>query len=621
MTFPSDSDYQLALQHPRRAFSDEALREGVVETGTGALAGLPRPRAGAFATTYKVQHGEQAFAVRCFTRPIPKDLESRYLEFERHLSLHWVPETVGFTFLARGVLVRGRWWPAVKMDWVQGESLERHVAANLEHPGALFALAVEWLELLASLRAAGIAHGDLHHGNVLVTPEGLRLVDYDGMFVPALEGAVGHEFGHAHYQHPRRPPGAFHGRLDHFPAWSVWLSLVALAHEPSLWTRLQGGDDCLLFKRKDYEAPERSAVFQALQASPFPRVRDAVARFRAMLALPAEEVPALDVAALASWRGEARPESSPSEESGPAEVMRSWLEPRGRPALAFGPEHSGDQQMATGLLATAALGLVPSVAASAGWLLGVGAFGALGLWSARGAYLRHPVVRQVLRWEARRKEARRMLDDSRVELARRERDSRQREKDWRDANAQHIEAQQALHGWMRDLRLRGVDVDRTEIDLLEGRRAQLDREEHNARKDLEAALRSWREDAALQATLSETDKQAWERNHGREVQRLTDRFDELRLALEATSEQEEAQARARGLLSWEFRNAMEESRRLSAAFRTRDLSERGAWLALRRARLSAHRELLESGWALGDRGQLGFPSFLLHLLRALPENG
>jgi len=621
MSIPSDSDYQLALQDPQRAFADEELRAGVVEGGSGGLAGLPRPRAGAFATTYKVQCGRRAFAVRCFTRPIPLDLESRYVELERHLALHWLPQLVRATFLPKGLLVRGRWWPVVKMDWAQGESLERYVAANLEHPGALFVLAVEWLELLASLREAGIAHGDLHHGNVLVTPEGLKLVDYDGMFVPALEGFGSHEQGHASYQHPRRARGAFHARLDHFAAWSVWLSLVALAHAPSLWTRFHGGDDCLLFRRKDYEAPERSAVLQALLESPHARVRAAAASFQAMLALPEEQVPALEVAALSALAVEPRAPAASTEPGvlDAAEVMARFITPPRQAPLAFAPEHSPDQQMAAGFIATAALGLIPSMVVSAGWLLGVGVFGGLGLWCAHEAWRRDGAVRQGMEWRGRQDEARRFLDTTRAELASRERAFRLRETAWRDSNAEHLAAQEALHARMSAVRAQGAVPDRMELDLLEGRRAQLDREAHNAVKDLEAEARAWREDRALQAALSDEARRAWERRHAEALQRLAERFDERRLALETSLAQELEQARTRGTVSSGFRSAMQESRRLSASFRSRDVGAGEAWWELRRARLLARRALLESEWALDRHGRVAFSAFLLHLLRVPPE--
>ncbi len=46
-----------------------------------------------------------------------------------------------------------------------------------------------WANMCLELLSMGIAHGDLKHDNVLVTPDGkLRLIDYDSMFTPHLRG-------------------------------------------------------------------------------------------------------------------------------------------------------------------------------------------------------------------------------------------------------------------------------------------------------------------------------------------------------------------------------------------------------------------------------------------------
>jgi hypothetical protein len=69
----------------------------------------------------------------------------------------------------------------------------------------------------------GIAHGDLQHGNIILVPGKkdnslmLKLIDYDGMFIPPLAGSPKGEVGHAAYQHPERlRTGAFHTEVDRF---------------------------------------------------------------------------------------------------------------------------------------------------------------------------------------------------------------------------------------------------------------------------------------------------------------------------------------------------------------------------------------------------------------------
>ena len=82
---------------------------------------------------------------------------------------------------------------------------------------------------MSELRAANIAHGDLQHGNVVVVGDQLRLLDYDGMFVPALANKQSNECGHRNYQLPKRSRWDYGPHLDHFSAWVIYVSLVAVA--------------------------------------------------------------------------------------------------------------------------------------------------------------------------------------------------------------------------------------------------------------------------------------------------------------------------------------------------------------------------------------------------------
>src|SRR5438093_695743 len=82
--------------------------------------------------------------------------------------------------------------------------------AAIQNPRASFSDPELRQGLAAGLREAGMAHADLQHGNVLLIPGSkdnalaLRLVDYDGMYVPALADRPSGELGHPNYQHPLR---------------------------------------------------------------------------------------------------------------------------------------------------------------------------------------------------------------------------------------------------------------------------------------------------------------------------------------------------------------------------------------------------------------------------------
>ena len=261
MTWPTPQDYNEAIQNPQTAFADAELRTGKPELN--ALQ-LPRAITGQFASVYKMKCGARTWAVRCFLRNVPNQ-QQRYEAICAHLAKVKLPlpYVVDFEYQPQGIRVRGQHYPILKMAWVNGESLTRYIESHLATPGLLSNLAYRWVEMTQALRRAGLAHGDLQHGNVLVRDDALMLVDYDGMFVPALAGQMSYETGHRNFQSPQRNETHFDAQIDNFSAWVIYVSLQALRIEPALWQRFWGGDECLLFRRRDFEAPEQSELLKA----------------------------------------------------------------------------------------------------------------------------------------------------------------------------------------------------------------------------------------------------------------------------------------------------------------------------------------------------------------------
>ncbi|MDQ3855281.1 MAG: hypothetical protein M3281_02650, partial [Chloroflexota bacterium] len=195
MPRPEPAEYNQAIQTPRLCFEDPELQHGQPEHDR---LGLPRAASGNFASVYQMHCGGRDWAVRCFLREVA-DQEQRYGLIDSHLSRARLPYTVGFSFLPRGIRVQGKWHPVVKMEWVRGDPLSVYIQNHLGNPLALQALAGRWLDMMGALHRAGIAHGDLQPGNVLVVNGSLRLIDYDGMYVPSLAGLRSHELGHRDY--------------------------------------------------------------------------------------------------------------------------------------------------------------------------------------------------------------------------------------------------------------------------------------------------------------------------------------------------------------------------------------------------------------------------------------
>src|SRR5207244_575024 len=119
-----------------------------------------------------------------------------------------------------------------------------------------------WPKVARGLRKAQVTHADLQHGNVMLVPgkaEGLaslKLVDYDGMYLPSLAGARSGESGHPAYQHPRRQSEGLYGpEVDRFSHLVIYTALKAIRIKGRpLWEAYNTGDN-LLFRQADFQSP------------------------------------------------------------------------------------------------------------------------------------------------------------------------------------------------------------------------------------------------------------------------------------------------------------------------------------------------------------------------------
>ena len=292
MPWPGQTDFSEAIQNSAVCFKDTALEIGQVGLNPR---GLPLMWSGSFACVYSLSVGNQKFAVRCFTREI-KDQQSRYEQLSNYLHGVLPPAFVHFEYLDgdNGIKIRGRRYPFVKMDWVEGQALSNFVESNIKQPDTLRRIAAQWRGgTTANLRGLRIAHNDLQHGNVMVQGDGsIRLVDYDGMFLPHFRGQRSPELGHKNYQHPLRTSDDYDDYVDNFPTLVIYTSLLAIAAEPELWSFFN--DDNLILTKDDYADPKSSQVFSRLENSPDPAVVNLAQCLEDCCSIPVQEVPDLE---------------------------------------------------------------------------------------------------------------------------------------------------------------------------------------------------------------------------------------------------------------------------------------------------------------------------------------
>jgi tRNA A-37 threonylcarbamoyl transferase component Bud32 len=261
-SWPTGTDYASAVQ--------DAAALGDPEARSAQLArdflGMPLSAAGQSAIVFQMKGASGALALRCYTRP-PEGGSLRYRALARHLEQQPCKDLVAARWVDEAITVNGSPWPAVAMPWVPGLPLNLAIEDLLTRPDRLRQLAEEWLDVLDRLRAAQIGHGDLQNGNVLVDDElNLRLVDLDGVWIPYLEGEIPAEIGHPNFQHPYRTESDWGPDVDTFPGFVIYLSIRALAADPSLWQFYNGEN--LIFNAPDLATPGGAEVWQRVRQSP-----------------------------------------------------------------------------------------------------------------------------------------------------------------------------------------------------------------------------------------------------------------------------------------------------------------------------------------------------------------
>jgi len=391
MPWPDRTEYFQVIQNPAFCFRDSELKAGRVDCLPN---GLPRQFAGGFASVYKIATSNRQWAIKCFLNDFP-DQQQRYEAISNHLACTKLPYTVGFQFQPQGIKVSGKWYPILKMEWVQGEKLIPYLQRNLYDSDALLDLEKKWLRMVRELQSSQIAHGDFQHENILLVNGDLRLIDYDGMYVPSLAGRGSHERGHKNYQHPSRSESDFGPSLDNFSAWVIYLSIRALRVDPFLWQRVSAGDDCLVFRKEDFDSPHYSEVLRVLENEFITDHQSLSETFRSLASaqnlnklMPVFQL--LTEASLAvqsatpvgaDWILDHKPKQSGERESQPATKTDDWISThKPIPVHVFGGSFLKERGLLAALLAIALLSVFS--AGGAATLLHIAAAFAIG-----GCYL------------------------------------------------------------------------------------------------------------------------------------------------------------------------------------------------------------------------------------------
>jgi serine/threonine protein kinase len=262
---PSCEDYEISINVPR-LIKCPKLQNGHVEKNA---VGTTINYVGGFCIVFPFykSNGEKT-AVRCWIASV-ENAQERTRRIAEELKKVNLPYFVNFEYEADGIATNSGVQPIVLMDWVNANSLKDYIQSHLSEPDTLRKLAESFMTMVSDLHKAGISHGDLQHGNILVKDSGeLILVDYDSMYVPSLRGFRDDIKGIAGYQHPARWSNHIASeKVDYFSELVIYTSIMALSYFPGLWDELRIIDtETLLFSADDINSKGTSGIFGRLDS-------------------------------------------------------------------------------------------------------------------------------------------------------------------------------------------------------------------------------------------------------------------------------------------------------------------------------------------------------------------
>ena len=232
--------------------------------------GDPYRSSGAFAVVFKMKDEQtgKCYALKCFTEEQEGRAEA-YRQIAEELEFVDSPYITSVKYMEKELFVDSNCedneFPVLLMDWIEGETMETYIADHYMDNYAMSMLCYRFCKMAAWLRSQPFAHGDIKPDNIMVRPDGtLTLVDYDGMFVPAMKGQKSPTIGTKDFSHPLRTIDDFDETIDDFALASIALSLKAISLNPSLLNKY-GAFDRLLFSAADYIDLSKSETMTALQ--------------------------------------------------------------------------------------------------------------------------------------------------------------------------------------------------------------------------------------------------------------------------------------------------------------------------------------------------------------------
>lgn len=276
MPLPTKDQISTAIENPRNIL-DPILDGFSTEEG---IVG-PLSYSGGFCIVYPITDGSSKYALRLWHTEI-EGIKDRIKKISKYLATKNLPYFVDFQYVDAALRVPSingiaQVVDAIRMQWINGLNLVEYINSVITDPllspvekkQKLYKLADSFAQMVSDLHENNISHGDLQHGNIIITDSGdIKLVDYDSVYVPTFTDEKQVTSGLSSYQHPCRKGS---GRKaspedDYFSELVICLSILCIADDFSLWVPFdERNEHVLLFSDKDYRDLTNCSVYNIVK--------------------------------------------------------------------------------------------------------------------------------------------------------------------------------------------------------------------------------------------------------------------------------------------------------------------------------------------------------------------
>ena len=265
MQYPSVIQYKKAIQE---AESFNVLSDGIEAVMDGYD---PIFASGNFATVFKMWRKGRPHALKCFLKEIA-GREKRQKYIVDYIKVNPSKYFIDYSYLKEELWVDidgGKELPVTWMEWIDAPTMGEYISRLCKNndKNGLAELTQRFKDFAIWILDQDFAHGDIKHDNILIDEFGeIRLIDYDGMYVPLLKDQMAFELGGKDYQHPKRKDSTFNENLDDFSILIVYVSLLALSDDPSLYEKYNNGQN-IIFSRLDFQDINSSKLVAELSGN------------------------------------------------------------------------------------------------------------------------------------------------------------------------------------------------------------------------------------------------------------------------------------------------------------------------------------------------------------------